>query len=144
MATFVRWGKEDIEPTLLEAGFKLVNIPGVGELVFERRVNHAKNMNIRIYSSISGNSVRGKGKDAARVVLMYNGKSIWKSKRVHRTQNFLVNLIKRCRNAYASVCTEACFQCGEPMILRCQKKDSSKKFWSCANYPECKFTANVK
>lgn len=144
MANYVKWTREDIEPTLNNAGFSIVTLPRVQELVFERSVDHSENMKIRIYSSISGDSVRSKGKDAARVVLMYNDQAVWKSKRVHRTQGFLKNLLKRCRDAYRSVCLETCPQCNSPMILRSQKKDASKQFFGCAKFPLCRFSYNVK
>lgn len=144
MSTYVKWAKEDIVPTLEIAGFKIIELPRTNELVFERDVDRALSIKIRIYSSISGNAVRNKGKDAARVVLMYGDKAVWKSKRVHRTQGFLENLLKRCREAYASVCQERCPQCNAPMILRHQKKDDTKKFWGCANFPLCRFSYNIK
>ena len=144
MTNYVQWTREEIEPTLRLADFVLVEIPGVKELVFERPINHMPNVSIRIYTSICGDAVRGVGQDAARVNLIYKGKHVWKSKRVHRTKNFLVNLIKRCRDAYTSVCLEPCAKCGKPMVLRYNKKDSSKRFWGCSAFPECKYTANIK
>jgi len=141
--------EQEVRDHLEAAGFREVKIGGTRELVFEHPTPNKK-VRIRVYSSVVPNggkntgTARGVGEDAGRVVLVASGSNrpVWKSKRIHRTKNFLENLLERCREAYRAVgLLVRCPACGEYMVER--KARNGKKFLGCLKYPACKGTRNL-
>ena len=103
---YVNITKEEMDSFLVDAqGFEEMDLP-YAEVVYQRPAKRDGTF-IRIYSSIhKGGRARRSGKDAIRTVLlskdsseMNHGpdgyKGIKKYKRVHRTKNWRLNLLKR-------------------------------------------------
>ena len=143
MKGYVARTADEIRSWIGDMGFVEVKIPGTFELVFERSTNNS-DIRIRVYSSIANGESREVGKDAGRVLLIEKttNKPVWKSKRVNRTENFLLNLRKRCRDAWHSVAgLEKCPVCKGFMI---ERKSKNGKFLGCLKYPGCKGTRPLK
>lgn len=73
---------------LAEAGFTLVS--SAGENIYERAIPQAPGVRVVVYSSIVGTAVRGDGKDAIRVGILYRRKdgsnrSLFNETRINRT-----------------------------------------------------------
>lgn len=140
---YVQYTAREVRDILVCASFKEVRLPRVQELVFERDSNN-KDILIRVYSSIGPDGQgRKSGSDAGRVILLdrISQKPVWKSKRVHRTKNFLENLLQRCRDAYKAVSVlQTCPVCKGFMIERKRKGEAKPSFYGCLSYPKCKGT----
>ena len=151
MSTFVNWHSSDVFEALDKIGFEHTNPDSPYEMMFERKVEAWPTIVVRIYSSVSPGAIhaRGNGKDAGRVVLirkLEGGKErvMWKAKRVHRTKNFLVNLVQRAREAYKRICPDKCPMCQGPMVLRKPPAGARwNEFWSCMAFPKCKGTRRM-
>ena len=151
MTTFVQFSSEDVFDVLTKVGFEHSNPDSPYEMVFERKVEAWPTLIVRVYSTITPGAslARGNGKDAGRVLLVRKlegrEKVIWKAKRVHRTKNFLVNLVQRAREAYKRICPDKCPVCQGPMVLREPKPDAVwSEFWSCMSFPKCKGTRRIR
>jgi hypothetical protein len=103
---YVNITKEEMDRFLIDAqGFEEMDLP-YAEVVYQRPAKRDGTF-IRIYSSIhKGGRARRSGKDAIRTVLLSKDasemhhspdgyKGIKKYKRVHRTKNWRLNLLKR-------------------------------------------------
>jgi len=100
------------------------------ERVFTRPIPDT-GIDIRIYTSVVGQEVRGEGKDAIRVCATYNAKDgdqkgIVKATRVHRTGNIdeiVDRMYQRMRQTWKSASTGArCHSCGAPKFLAKSEK----------------------
>jgi hypothetical protein len=140
---FIHYTAEQVRATLEPAGFNVVKLPKCGELVLERNVERHPDVLIRVYSSISINNggARDVGTDAGRVLLIERktGKPIWKSKRAHRTQNFLEALLERCRIAWKSISSiPRCPVCAGYMVERSKRGERRPSFLGCLKFPACR------
>jgi len=95
------------------------------ERVFTRSIPNT-NIDVRIYTSVVGQEVRGEGKDAIRVCATYNAKDgsqkgIVKATRVHRTGNIneiVDRMYQRMRKTWKAASTgECCNSCGAPKFV---------------------------
>jgi len=95
------------------------------ERVFTRSIKDT-NIDVRIYTSVVGQEVRGEGKDAIRVCATYNAKDgsqkgIVKATRVHRTGNIdeiVERMYQRMRETWKSASTgERCHSCNAPKFV---------------------------
>jgi len=136
-----------------ELGFVEISLPNTQEIVFERTVELRRNGEpageteyaIRAYTSVSRGSTRKAGEDAGRVVLIHvpTNAPAWKSKRAHRTKNFLSAMRNRCREAWRRAASmPRCPKCGSAMAVRWNKRDESE-FFGCVHYPKCNGTRKV-
>ena len=99
---YVNITKEEMDRFLIDAqGFEEMDFP-YAEVVYQRPAKRDGTF-IRIYSSIhKGGRARRSGQDAIRTVMLSKDaskedgyKGIKKYKRVHRTKNWRLNLLKR-------------------------------------------------
>ncbi len=173
--TFVEVPSAVLVATLDEIGTKVLHKEDGGftwhlvgrERVFdlflpERRGLH---LTIRVFTSIANNSrvaLRGRGKDAIRVILGHNPdwpsgdtfKPLGKSKRVFRTAPrrgtgseeervglFIDRFRQVLRDAYRTANrVRPCPECKSPMTSR---KGRKGEFMGCTNYPTCTHTENL-
>lgn len=133
--------KEVLEPL----GFTVVQMNGVREVVFGKRVDQegADPLSLRVFSSIEAGISRECGADAIRVQLaskLKNGaiKIVGKQKRVNRTQGWKDNLLERVNHLEAMmgpVCP-----CGAHMV---ERKGKNGFFWGCCRFPDCRETMKI-
>jgi len=134
---YARISEKDINSFLKNLGFQKMDVEGISELVYGKRVDkNGKPLSLRVYTSISSNGQsRDCGNDAIRVELFWwnpNTKKVehvGHGKRVNRIQTWKKNLKKRIQNVGDLT----------PMVLR---NGSNGKFWGCPNYPKCDHTKN--
>lgn len=112
----------------------------VGEFVYERdtgQVIDGHPVRMRIYSSIDRRTevARNIGRDAIRVVLMWNGRMIGGTKRVNRVENWARNLMRRI-NAMEEKGVMECV-CGSVMV---EKRGRYGRFMGCSTFPKCRHT----
>ena len=94
---------EDMDNYLTEKGFSIIYLPNVKETVYSKVI--ARNVCIRVYTSIENGICRSKGEDAIRVVIVrrYQNGTIkpiaGSTGRVNRTANWKNNLTIRINNA---------------------------------------------
>jgi len=106
-----------------DCGFSEVEPDGkTKERVYSRSIPNT-GIDVRIYTSVVGQEVRGDGKDAIRVCATYNAKDgsqkgIVKATRVHRTGNIediVDRMYERMRTTWKSASSgERCRSCGAP------------------------------
>jgi uncharacterized Zn finger protein (UPF0148 family) len=111
---------------LEECGFSEVDSDEkTKERVYTRPIPNT-NIDIRIYTSVVGQEVRGEGKDAIRVCATYSAKDgtqkgIVKATRVHRTGNIdeiVDRMYQRMRKTWKAASTgECCHSCGAPKFV---------------------------
>lgn len=140
MARAVAIRSEEMASVLEPLGFKTIYVEGVREQVFAKRV--AKNISVRVYTSVCDGVSRGTGKDAIRVTAFAwidgGPKMIGGSTRVHRVTGWRENLQKRLRD-WQHLVGPICPECGGPTVLRRPKqKKAWRPFYGCANYPTCR------
>lgn len=145
---FIQYTAEEVKAKLGPAGFNAVRLHRCGELVLEREIEDHPDVKIRVYSSIAihNGDARDAGTDAGRVLLIdrKTDKPIWKSKRAHRTQNFLDALLERCRVAYKAVSTlPRCPVCSGYMVERSKRGERKPSFLGCLKFPACRGTRNL-
>jgi hypothetical protein len=134
-------------------GFKKLNLPRSGEVVFGKRVDQDNlQLTLRVFTGIeihSGHS-RGVGEDAIRVHLFLRipptvrGEPpriipISGSKRVHRVENWRHNLAARI-SGWDDFPKHKCEKCGMPMTPR---KGKNGAFLGCVAYPACTATKPI-
>jgi len=150
MPNYVQYSEQEVRELMEDMQFQEVRVGGTRELVFELPTKQP-DVRLRVYSSVAAGSARGCGKDAGRVVLVVkNGHGdwhvAWKARRVHRTENFLANLRKRCRDAWLMVARmPRCPSCGGRMVVRRKRGARGKRseFWGCMQYPRCRGTRRL-
>lgn len=133
----------EIHAVLAPQGFVEVQIPGTKERVYSRFVDRDAGICQRVYTSVVGDSSRGVGEDAIRVVLvtkLKNGevKFVGADRRVHRVAGWRENLQERI-NAWRDQIGPKCTACGCPTVL----KKTKRPFWGCCRYPLCRTFQDV-
>ena len=136
MATAVEVTRPQMHEVLARQNFVEINLPGTKERVYSRFVD--RGLCQRVYTSIVGESSRGVGEDAIRVVLvtkLANGevKIVGADRRVHRVAGWRDNLQQRL-DGWREQVGPACPACGCPTVL----KKTKRPFWGCCRYPVCK------
>ena len=109
-----------------------------------------KGFTIRVYSSITkSGTCRAKGKDAIRVVILWERPSdknyvgVRSFPRVTRQENWRKNLKSRVMGAFYEVdLIKKCPRCDSPLSKR-RAKESKNEFWGCSNYPLCRYTKTI-
>ena len=147
MATYYNISQGEIEAFLLPLGFQKIELAGVNELVYSRRIAHKLALSLRVFTGIEPTGAsREVGKDAIRVCLFWRKPdgTITKasgSKRVHRVNGWKNNLKNRLDSWEQDFIT--CSVCGAPMIER-TNRNNGNKFFGCCNYPNCKSIRPIK
>jgi hypothetical protein len=141
MAKYVDILPSDMALFLEERGFIHMHLDGVKEYVYGKAV--AKNVTLRVFTSIDPYGTRECGEDAIRAVLVGKRKDgkiveLLKLKRVHRVEGWKTNLDKRLSLCYNS--SSNCPKCQAPMAKR---KGKYGEFWGCIEYPECTATRRI-
>lgn len=119
-------------------GFKEVKLDGTKEIVYGKIV--AKNVCLRVYTSVAYGVSRECGQDAIRVCLVYRKKDgtivgIGRETRVNRIGTWKQNLQKRL-DKHTQLMTDPCPICGEPTK---QREGKYGVFDGCINFKEgCK------
>ena len=95
---------------------------------------------IRVYSSVTGQTSRAKGRDAIRVQYWVDGVKVAGTTRVHRVENWRRNLLNRVyelenlvKSGYLSRVPRD--STGTPMVVR-KAKRTGKKFWGSSLFPK--------
>jgi hypothetical protein len=122
------------------------------EIVFRYGIpeRFGKGKEVRFYTSLGegDKALRGKGKDAVRVVGGIQGdtfKVAIKARRINRTVGkgkgedaFFDRVRDRLRYVYGEMrVMRYCNKCNSHMVLR---KSEYGSFWGCSNYPQCRVT----
>ncbi len=109
----------------------------VKERVFTRPLGEGE---IRVYSSVTGQTSRAKGRDAIRVQYWVDGVKVAGTTRVHRVENWRRNLLNRVyelenlvKSGYLSRVPRD--STGTPMVVR-KAKRTGKKFWGSSLFPK--------
>lgn len=109
----------------------------VKERVFTRPLGEGE---IRVYSSVTGQTSRAKGRDAIRVQYWVDGVKVAGTTRVHRVENWRRNLLNRVyelenlvNSGYLSRVPRD--STGTPMVVR-KAKRTGKKFWGSSLFPK--------
>ena len=109
----------------------------VKERVFTRPLGEGE---IRVYSSVTGQTSRAKGRDAIRVQYWVDGVKVAGTTRVHRVENWRRNLLSRVyelenlvKSGYLSRVPRD--STGTPMVVR-KAKRTGKKFWGSSLFPK--------
>ena len=113
----------------------------VKERVYEAPVGAGR---IRVYSSVVGPTTRDRGRDAIRVQYWIGDQKIYSAKRVHRTQNWRKNLLRRTEEVrdliesgpLSRIPTDSR---GDLMTAR-RSRLPHERFWGSVNYPEIRET----
>lgn len=136
MASFVAITENEMDSFMKEKGFQPVPLEGVREKVYGKIV--AKDICLRIYSSIVSGEARDVGTDAIRAVLASRQptgiKVVGASRRVNRTKNWKTNLTQRIESWFEMI-GPACPKCGSATV---ERKGAYGTFWGCCNFPNCK------
>jgi hypothetical protein len=151
MTSYYNIPQEEFEAFLFPIGFQKIELVGVKELVYSRRIHsrhipHKLALSLRVFSGIeSSGESRGVGEDAIRVCLFWrkNDGQIVKasgSKRVHRVNGWKNNLKNRLDGWEQDFIT--CSVCGSPMVER-KNGQKGNKFIGCCNYPVCRATRPI-
>ena len=113
-----------IREALTTAGFSLQPARRLGEEEVWKRGVEGTKFQIAVYTTIVGGQVRSVGKDAIRVVGLYeNGgqvKGKLKSRSVHRTgkvEDIKERMIQRARNTWSECRTNGTCRCGAPLLV---------------------------
>jgi len=113
--TYVQPTREQVETALkVPQHFKLVENPLGSELLYDWPVRPGAW--VRVCSSITGKVGREVGQDAIRVIVLNVEADhvFFKATRVHRTQNWQANMMRRVREAWDFVqAMKACEYCGK-------------------------------
>jgi len=145
MGTFVEYAEHEVRDFLENMGFKEIFPEGVSEMVYARATN-VEPFVIVVFTSIAYGETRGKGKDAARVIIINDNtsKMVWSSKRVHRTKNFLPNIRLRCRLAFRAMGKRVkCPRCGGQLVIR-ENKVNGTEFYGCVDFPLCRGNKEIE
>ena len=109
----------------------------VKERVFTRALGEGE---IRVYSSVTGQTSRAKGRDAIRVQYWVDGVKVAGTTRVHRVENWRRNLLNRVyelenlvKSGYLNRVPRD--STGTPMVVR-KAKRTGKKFWGSSLFPK--------
>lgn len=149
--TFHNVTQREIESVLTPRGFKRIQLPGVVELVYAKRVDQDDLcLSLRVFTGInpSGDS-RECGEDAIRICLFWKDLTradqrdstkprvtkISGEKRVNRIQTWRKNLAARLDN-WDDLPKSKCPKCGSPVVLRHGKFGD---FFGCAGFPDCDY-----
>jgi hypothetical protein len=107
------------------------------EITYRKPLAQDGNVFIRVFSSFSKNAsnARKKGSDAIRVMIRVetpeHNYMLWKSKRVHRVENWKRNLKDRIDEAEMQVHEMPCPKCGAMLLLRDGRHG---EFYGCSNF----------
>ena len=145
MPTYKRFEADEVINHFIGLGFALVELPRVREVVVERPAKDP-DLLIRVFTSVARGETRGRGMDAGRVIVYHrpSGKVVWRTKRTHRTKNFLATLTERAREAYRAVShLPRCPVCEGFMVERKNPK-TKRTFLGCLKYPGCRGTRPLK
>ena len=141
-AEYVPIPENDMQTFMESLGFERANVPRSREVVYERiygRGPEGGELKIRIYSSITGGRAREAGKDAIRVVPIYEHPTLGefpmaKLKRVHRVTGWRRNLLRRIDSAEDGTPGPVLDSNGKPMRLR-RNGRTGDHFWGSVDYP---------
>lgn len=138
MAIAVEVKAVEMKDFLVPQGFQEVQVPGTKERVYSKVVDKSRQVCLRVYTSIVGESSRGVGEDAIRTVLVakVNGevKVIGGDRRVHRVEGWRANLQNRL-DGWPEQFGPACPKC---QGLTVRRRSARGPFWGCCKYPICK------
>lgn len=156
MAKYYPISEAEMTEFLAEMGFAKLNLPGVTELTYGKRVNQGNwPLSLRVYTGIAHGASRDVGEDAMRVVLVMrkqdgNIVKLAGSKRVHRVEGWRKNLKARIEGWTELMPKQVCPKCGMPLLPR---KGRNGTFLGCAGFKwdevkqqniGCTFTQNIK
>lgn len=141
-AEYVAIPESDMESFMTSLGFVRASLPRTREIVYERVYGRGPDngvLKIRVYSSITGGRAREAGKDAIRVVPIYDAPGMGefpmaKLKRVHRVTGWRRNLLRRIDSAEESTPGPVMDSSGKPMRLR-RNRNTGDYFWGSVDYP---------
>ncbi|RDJ34991.1 MAG: hypothetical protein DWQ19_09155 [Crenarchaeota archaeon] len=145
-ATYTDITADEMHEFLTSKGFSEISIPGTIERVYGKRVRQDDlQLSLRVYTGVVGKHSREAGADAIRVALFMRKPSgeivkLGGSKRVHRVQNWRINLAKRIEDWLSYMPEHKCDKCGMPMVVRTSKNG---KFLGCSGYPNCRVTRKI-
>jgi hypothetical protein len=140
MAIAVEISRGEMHEFLTAQGFVEISLQGTRERVFAKIVDPAKGreISLRVYTTIEGESSRGNGEDAIRTVLVtrVDGliKIVGSDKRVHRVAGWKANLQSRI-DRWQEQIGPSCPKCSRATVRRKSKRGP---FWGCCNYPVCR------
>jgi hypothetical protein len=146
---FVEIKREQMHEFLNCQGFKLMDLPNVGEIVYGKRVDKdGEKLTVRVYTSLNknGGSTREKGTDAIRVSLFrfHDDKpSQLATRRNYRTKGWASSVQKNI-NELTEFKLHRCTAegCGGLLVPR-QGKNGA--FLGCSNFPKgCRQTAKIE
>ena len=138
--------KAKMETLLIEMqGFHPVELPNCKEFVYERETGRVLGdypVVVRVYSSVDTRThqSRANGKDAIRVVLMWQDRPLKGAKRVHRIATWAKNLIQRIESVEDTRMIYICKDCEIPMV---EKKGKFGRFMGCRNFPKCRISFDI-
>lgn len=145
---FVEIKPDQFAEFLTVQGFKLMDLPGVGEIVYGKRVDKdGEKLTIRVYTSLNktGGSTREKGTDAIRVSLFrsHDGNVVQlATRRNYRTKGWASSVqknIDELTEFKLHRCTAE--GCGGLLVPRQGKHGA---FLGCSNFPKgCRETAKI-
>jgi len=142
---FVSPSEFNIIEFLESRGFQELELQGVKECVFGKRVG--RSLSLRVYTTIDSRNgqIRKKGSDAIRVELFHRNSDgeitlCGHSQRVNRIKTWKKNLSKRLENWEQDIAGPTCDRCGNPMVRRTSQYGA---FWGCTQYPKCDHTVDA-
>lgn len=146
MAKAVTISRDEMHDFLTRRGFIPLTIEGTKELVYGRLV--ARNLSLRVYTSIVGDTSRSVGADAIRTVLVtrVNGRGpdskiqfVGGDRRVHRVEGWRNNLQDRL-DRWQEQLGPTCPKCGQMTVCR---RSNRGEFWGCSGYPKCRSILSI-
>ena len=144
MSEYYQISREEMEEFMVDHGFELVRVDGTLELVYGKAISGHKDLQIRIYSSVTlaGCGARDVGEDAIRVILWSQEyqKGVGRSARVYRVKGWAENLEKRIESVLATAGRLRC-GCGGWFV---ERQGKFGKFLGCCRYPKCRNTAEAR
>jgi NAD-dependent SIR2 family protein deacetylase len=141
MAEYTDISREEMVDFLAPQGFVELSLPNTKEMVMGKLV--AKDVCMRVYTSIVDDTNRDNGKDAIRVGIFFKRSDgrivkVAGSKRVHRVKGWRSNLANRLAR-WQDQMYPSCHKCSMPTLVRKNRKDGTE-FLGCSQYPNCRAT----
>lgn len=143
MAQSIEISRQDMHDFLTIRGFtQIIGLRGTRELVYGKIVG--KDLCLRVYTSVVGETTRGNGEDAIRTVLVTrvnnDVKIVGSDRRVHRVVGWRANLDKRLEG-WQEQLGPACPLCGKVTVRR---RSNKGWFWGCSGYPTCRSVQSIE
>lgn len=137
MANYCEIQKEEMKNLLESKGFKQVWVKGCKELVWEKDSKVDSRVALRVYSSITGETSRGCGEDAIRVVVWDSriNRPVTGAIRTNRVPGWQDRMVDKLKELASSFKFIRCQKCGSYMMKR---EGKHGVFLGCSNFPNCK------